>query len=214
VALVGAAGVVVVGSAYLGADAGGAVALSAGVCVAAAMATGGWLTFVRLAWAVLGAFGVTVAFALIDLSRPAEQRTSVGRFLDHMRDGSAGTVTERLVEANVVQTATSPLTVLTLGFLLFSVLVLLRPWGGLRRLFGLYPAVRAALAGIAVAAVLAGLGEGAGSGVLGAALAMAGPLVTLAALRVQEHADDRTQPSEPKPPAAEPKAADLVARTE
>jgi hypothetical protein len=213
VALVGAVGVVVVGSAYLGADAGGAVALSAGVCVAAAMSTGGWLTFARLAWAVVAAFGVTVAFALIDLSRPVEQRTSVGRFLDHLRDGTAGTVTQRLVEANVVQTATSPLTVLALGFLLFSVLVLLRPWGGLRRLFGLYPAVRAAVAGIAVATVLAGLGEGAGSNVLGAALALAAPLVALAALRVLEHADDRTQAPGWAPPA-EPKAPDLVARAE
>jgi len=212
VALVGAAGVVVVGSSYLGADAAGAVALSAGVCVAAAMSTGGWLTFARLAWAVVAAFGVTVAIALLDLSRPVEERTSVGRFLDHLRDGTAGTVTQRIVEANVVQTATSPLTVLALGFLVFSVFVLLRPWGGLRRLFGLYPAVRAALAGTAVATVLAGLVEGAGSGVLGAALAMAGPLVALAALRVLEHADDRTQPPG-WAPAVEPKAPDL-ARTE
>ena len=30
------------------------------------------------------------------------------------------------------------------------------PWGGLKRLFGLYPAIRAAMAGTAVAAVIAG----------------------------------------------------------
>ena len=50
-AAIGGLGVIVVGSPYLGADAGGALALTAGVCLAAAIASGGWLTFARLAWA-------------------------------------------------------------------------------------------------------------------------------------------------------------------
>ncbi len=53
VAAAGALAIVLVGSPYLGADAGGAVALTAGVCLAAAICTGGWLTFARLAWATL-----------------------------------------------------------------------------------------------------------------------------------------------------------------
>src|SRR5262249_45720003 len=49
IAIVGGIGVVLVGSPYLGANAGGAVALTAGVCLAAAICTGGFLTFARLA---------------------------------------------------------------------------------------------------------------------------------------------------------------------
>jgi hypothetical protein len=74
----------------------------------------------------------------------------------------------------------------------YTVLVLIRPWGGLMRLFGLYPAVRGALTGIAAAAVLAGLVDGVGFTTAGAAAAVVLPLVTLAALRVLDHADDRT----------------------
>ena len=71
VVLVGGLAVVMVGSPYLGADAVGAVALTAGVCVAAAISAGGWLTFRRLAWAALAGLAVTIGFALLDLRRPA-----------------------------------------------------------------------------------------------------------------------------------------------
>jgi hypothetical protein len=82
--------------------------------------------------------------------------------------------------------------------------VLMRPWGGVKRLFGLYPAVRGAVAGLIVAALLAGLLDGAGLNVAGAAAAMAIPLVTLAAIRALSHADDRTVVPVPAEPAAAP----------
>src|SRR5205823_12023472 len=70
--------------------------------------------------------------------------------------------------------------------------VLLRPWGGRKRLFGLYPAVRAVFIGVGVAGLLAGLLDGAAFVVAGAAAATAMPLACLAALRVLDRADDRT----------------------
>src|SRR5205814_671315 len=127
-AVVGGVGVVLVGSPYLGADAGGAVALTAGVCVAAAMSTGGWLTFARLAWAVLAGLAVTTGFALLDLHRPVEQRGSIGRFLAQVNDGTGSVVIHRTGAANVVTLATSPLTLLALGSAVFAGFVLLRPW--------------------------------------------------------------------------------------
>jgi hypothetical protein len=60
------------------------------------------------------------------------------------------------------------------------------------RLFGLYPPARGALTGVAIASVLAGLLDGVGFITAGGAAAMVLPLVTLAALRVLDHADDRT----------------------
>jgi hypothetical protein len=202
VSVVGGVGVVLVGSPYLGADGGGAVALIAGVCLAAVLSTGGWLTFARLAWAVLAGLGVTTGFALLDLRHPVERRGGLGRFLGQISDGTGSLVVHRTGADNIVTLATSPLTLLALGAAVFVGFVLLRPWGGLKRLFGLFPPVRGALAGLTAATVLAGMIEGAGFNVTGAALATALPLAALAALRVLAHADDRTQPRPPQLPAA------------
>jgi hypothetical protein len=79
--------------------------------------------------------------------------------------------------------------------------------------------MRAALIGIAVASGLAGFLDGVAFNVAGAAAATAVPLATLAALRVLDHADDRTivvpplgeeVPAEVRPAAAGAAAADLA----
>ena len=88
VVLIGGVGVVMVGSPYLGADPVGAIALTAGVCVAAAISTGGWLTFPRFAWAALAGLAVTIGFAVLDLRRPAAEQGSLGRFLTALGDGT------------------------------------------------------------------------------------------------------------------------------
>jgi hypothetical protein len=202
VALVGGMAVMVVGSPYLGADAVGAIALTAGVCIATALTNGGWLTFARLAWAALAGLAVTIGFALLDLRQPPEDRGSLGRFLTELGDGTGGLAMHRTGMSNAVAFGTNPLTLLAVLAALFVWLALLRPWGGLKRLYGLYPAVRAALAGIAVAALIAGVVGGAALNVAGAAAATAVPLAALAALRVLDHATDRTRP--PVVPDVEP----------
>jgi hypothetical protein len=191
---VGSLGAVIVGSPYFGADAAGAVGLTAGVCTAAAMSVGGWLSYRRLTWAVLAGLGLTTLFALLDLRRPAEQRSSVGRFWAHVDDGTAELVVHRGGESSIVTVVNSPLTLLVLGAALYTGLALLREWGGLRRVYGLYPAVRGALAGTIVATLLVGVVEGVGLNVAGAALAVAMPLAVLAVLRARHHAADRTIP--------------------
>ncbi|HEY2670370.1 MAG TPA: hypothetical protein VGJ07_08330 [Rugosimonospora sp.] len=192
VAGLGAVGVLLVGSPYLGAEAAGAIALTAGVCVAAAISTGGFLTFARLAWATLTGLVVTIGFALMDLRRPASDRGSLGRFVSAARNGTGGSLLQSTSATNGTTVFTSPLTLVVLGSVILIVFVLLRPTGGLKRLFGIYPAMRATLIGIAVAAALAGFLDGVGFNVAGAAAATAVPLATLAALRVLDHADDRT----------------------
>jgi hypothetical protein len=204
VAFVGGVGVVLVGSPYLGSEGAGAIALTAGVCVAAAIAAGGFLTFARLAWATLTGLAVTVGFALLDLRRPVDDRGSLGRFVSAAQDGTGGSLLHRISVSNMTVLVTSPLTLVVLGSAVLVMFVLLRPWGGLKRLFGIYPAVRAALTGIAVAALLAGFLDGVGLNVAGAAAAVAVPLAVLASLRVLEHAEDRTgqAPALPEPAAA------------
>ncbi|MFI7491817.1 hypothetical protein ACIBXA_25905 [Micromonospora echinaurantiaca] len=194
VATVGSAAVVVVGSPYLGADPIGAIALTAGVSVAAVISAGGWLTVSRLAWAAMAGLAVTVGLALLDLRRPAPERGSLGRFLAALGDGTGGLTVHRASSANVETLVNSPLTVLALAGALLVWFALLQPWGGLMRLFGIYPAVRAAMAGTAVAAVIGGVLGGSALDVAGAAGALVVPMAALSALRVLDHSTDRTRP--------------------
>ncbi|WP_319463092.1 hypothetical protein [Micromonospora sp. RTP1Z1] len=196
---VGGAAVVVVGSPYLGADSIGAIALTAGVSVAAAISTGGWLTVSRLAWATMAGLAVTIGFAVVDVRRPATERGSLGRFLAALGDGTSGLTVHRAGTANVETLVNSPLTILTLAGAALVWLALLQPWGGLLRLFGIYPAIRAAMAGTAVAAGTGGLLGGSALDVAGAAGALAVPMAALAALRVLDHSTDRTQPGAGRP---------------
>lgn len=195
IVIVSGAAVVLVGSPYLGADSTGAVALTAGVSLAAAISASGWLTLTRLAWATMAGLAVTVGFALVDLDRPTGERGDLGRFLAAVGDGTGGLVVHRVSSANLKMFFDSPLTVLTLAGALLVWFALLQPWGGLRRLFGIYPAVRGAMTGTAVAAVLGGLLGGVALDVAGAAVAVVVPMAALAALRVLDHSTDRTSPT-------------------
>jgi hypothetical protein len=185
VAAVGALGVVLAGSPYLGADIGGAVALAVGVCVAVALSTGGWLTYSRAVWAVLAGVAVVAAVAVFDLRRPAQERTGLGGLLGQLADGTAGAGLQRISAANVDTFTASPLTVLAIGAGVFCWFALLRPWGGLRRLFAIHPALRAGVVGAVVAAPLGGVLVGTALVPAGAAAAVGVPLLTLATLRLR-----------------------------
>ncbi|MEU6025145.1 hypothetical protein [Micromonospora sp. NPDC047134] len=202
--LVGGAAVVVVGSPYLGADSIGAIALTAGVSVAAAISAGGWLTVTRLAWAGMAGLAVTIGFAVVDLGRPPGERGSLGRFLAALGDGTGGLTVQRSSAASFQTLVNSPLTVLALVGALLLWFALLRPWGGLMRLFGIYPAIRAAMAGTGVAAVIGGVLGAVGLDVAGSAAAVVVPMAALAALRVLDHAADRTRPATDRPQDAGP----------
>ena len=194
VVLLGGAGVVIVGSPYLGADPVGAIAVTAGVCVAAAISTGGWLTFPRFAWAALAGIAVTIGYAVVDLRRPELEQGSVGRFLTELANGTAGPAMQRAATANGQTLLESPLTVLALLGALMLAFCQYSPWGGLNRVFGLHPALRAAGAGITVAVLIAGVLGGTALSVAGAAAAAVVPTAVLTALRVLLHAADRTRP--------------------
>ncbi|WP_249024618.1 hypothetical protein [Couchioplanes caeruleus] len=193
VVLVGGFAVIMVGSPYLGADPTGAIAVTAGVCVAAAISTGGWLTFPRIAWSTVAGLAVTIGFAVLDLRRPPLEQGSVGRFLAALLDGTAGPAIQRAATSSG-HALDSSLTILALVGALMLAFSQFSPWGGLNRVFGLHPALRAALAGTTVTVVLAGILGGAAFAVAGAAAAIAVPLFVLTTLRVLAHAADRTRP--------------------
>lgn len=182
---VGALGVVLAGSPYLGDDMGGAVAMIVGVGLAAVLATGGWLTGRRVAWGVLAGLTVVVAVAISDLRQPVESRTGLGSLLTQFAEGTAGAGAQQVSQANAESLTGSPLTVLAIGAGAYLWFALLRPWGGLRRLFGIHPALRAGVIGATVASLVGGILIGAALTVAGAAAAVGVPLLTLAALRLR-----------------------------
>lgn len=182
---VGAVGVVLAGSPYLGDDMGGAVAMIVGVCLAAALSTGGWLTGRRVTWGVVAGLAVVVAVAVSDLRQPVESRTGLGSLLTQLAEGTAGTGAQRVSQANAEALIGSPLTVLAIGAGAYLWFALLRPWGGLRRLFGIHPALRAGVIGASVASVIGGILIGSALTVAGGAAAVGVPLLTLAALRLR-----------------------------
>jgi hypothetical protein len=204
VVAVGAPGVVLAGSPYLGADMGGAVALTVGVCVAAALCTGGWVTAGRVAWATGFGFALLVAVAVVDLGRPEERRTGLGNMLSQFADGTARFSLRRVSLDNVEALASSPLTLLAIGAGAFLWFALLRPWGGLRRLFGIHPALRAGVVGIVVAGLLGGVLVGAALNVVGAAAAVAVPLLTLTSLRQRRRSAQQDQRVEARLAPARP----------
>ncbi|MEV4624304.1 hypothetical protein AB0J74_37050 [Asanoa sp. NPDC049573] len=194
--VVGGLGILLVGSPYLGSDPIGAVALTAGVCIATALSTGGWLTLGRLAAASVAGVAVTTAFAWIEMRRPAGERGSLGRFVEALGDGTGGTTLQRTSKASLDALVGSPLTLLALVGVALLWLALLRNWGGLRRAYGLYPSVRAGAVGVGVAVLLGGVLGGTGLDLAGAAAAVAVPMAALTALRVLDHASDFTRPPE------------------
>ena len=161
VALLGAV-VVVDAAPFWGADIGGILSLGPAFALAA------WLWWDRPVRARTGvvAIGGTIALltaaTLVDLSRPRDRRTHLGRLVQSVRDdgwGRLGVVVRRKLDANLDQLLRSVWT-WTVPLMLVALIVLaheVRRRGGLTRLGARVPARRGALVGLAVAAVLGGV---------------------------------------------------------
>lgn len=83
-----------VGAPALGADFGGALSLSIGFLVAAALAWGRRIRPVHVALAAIGLLGVVALLVLADLSRPAGSRSHVGELAARALSGGVGEVGE------------------------------------------------------------------------------------------------------------------------
>ncbi|WP_026923836.1 hypothetical protein [Glycomyces arizonensis] len=180
---IGCLGVLVVSVGFLGDSVPAAVAITVGTCLAAALATGGWFTFVRLLWSGLAGAVVLLGLSWIDYQRPLTERGALGAFLADIMGETSGVIGAG-VGSNVVAVFTSPLSVLTVMAGLYCWMVLLRPGGGLRRAFGLNPPLRAAFSAAVVGSAIAGLLLGRGLMSLGSALAVMVPLAVIMSHRV------------------------------
>ncbi|CAM3110310.1 hypothetical protein [Stackebrandtia soli] len=198
IALAGSVGVLLVGSPYLGDDPSGAIALTVGICLAAGISTGGWLTFGRFAWSAFAGLGLLLVLAIADVTRPESERGALGGFLADMFSGNGMGRIRAIMESDVVAVGNA-LTVLLIGSIVFGWSVLLPPSGGLKRSFGLYPSARAGFVGAIVATLLGGLLGGSGFVPVGAAASITMPLAIIMALRVLARAhvrDGRSMPAD------------------
>lgn len=179
---------VLVGLPAWGNDVGGTIAIAPACCVLALRASG---VRISLGWsALVGGAGLAAVavFAAFDYGRPVESRTHLGRFIAQLGDGTATTVLRRKAEANFSLLIDSQLTFLVIAALLFVPLVLLRTSGGLRRVFGVFPCVRA---GAFATVVMAGIGfavNDSGIAVPAFVVALAVPLAISVTLRVSASA--------------------------
>ncbi|RBY90076.1 hypothetical protein DQ244_11385 [Blastococcus sp. TBT05-19] len=140
----GAAVVAVIGAPSIGRDFGGVLAALPGFLLLAMLLTGIRVTVVRLL-AVLAAAVVAVGtVAVLDWTRPAGERTHLGRFVEQVLTGDAWTVIGRKAGANIGILLNSPLAWM-LPVAVVAAVWLLRPGGPLRGGAGLPPADRAVL---------------------------------------------------------------------
>ncbi|THV41366.1 alkaline phosphatase family protein [Glycomyces buryatensis] len=180
---IGCLGVLVVSAGFLGDSVPAAVGLTVGTCLAAALATGGWVTFSRFVWSGLAGAAVLLGLSWIDYQRPAAERGELGAFWADLLGDTNGVIGAG-VSSNIVAAFTSPLSVLTIMAGLYCWLILLRPGGGLRRAYGLYSPLRAAVVAAVVGSAVAGLLLGKGLMSLGSALAVIVPLAIIVSHRV------------------------------
>jgi hypothetical protein len=127
VAVVGVVATVLDGMPGLGSDFGGPPALVPGFAVLALLAAG-----VRIGWgraiAVLAAAAaVVIGFAVLDWTRPADDRTHLGRFVETVLDGGLWPVIVRKAGQNLEILFGNWLTLLAIGGIALVVLVLGRP---------------------------------------------------------------------------------------
>ncbi len=110
-AAVGAFAVAVDGWPSLGADFGGVLALVPGVAILAFGLSGSRLTALRVVGVVLGTVAVVAAIAVADWTRPEDERSHLGNFVQDVIDGDAGSVLARKAKANLGLFADAPIIV-------------------------------------------------------------------------------------------------------
>jgi hypothetical protein len=186
VALLGGC-VVLDGMPFWGADVGGVLALVPAAGVTAWMLLG---YRIRVRSAVLlgvGAVVLVVTFGVIDLTRPVEQRTHLGRLLDDIgTNGYAAfeTVVLRKIDANLsVLTSSIWTLMLPMVFAFVAYLFWRAPWR-LRTIQQTIPQERAALAGLITAMVLGFALNDSGIAVPGMMLGVANAALVHLVLRV------------------------------
>ena len=181
--------VVVDGLPFLGSDVGGVLALVPAAAVVVLLLSGRSVSFRRLVMIGIGTIALLSVFAAVDLSRPKESRTHLGRIAAKVIDADGGglaTIVARKVNANISILTSSIWTwVIPVAILFFSFLVWRRT-GLLRALEERVPGLRTGLIGALVAGALGFALNDSGVAVPAMMLAVVLPYVTYLVVRTTE----------------------------
>ncbi|WP_157521633.1 hypothetical protein [Herbidospora cretacea] len=172
-----------------GADFGGVPSFVLGFAVFLLLLAGLRVSVTRLALIAVAGAALITGIALADWSRPAEQRTHLGAFVQQVIDGEAGGVLARKLGAMLGTLGNWPLTLLSLVALAFLFLVLARPRemrvAALSVAYEQAPELRAGLIGALTAAFVGFLINDSGIAIPAMALTVAVPLTLAAAVRAE-----------------------------
>lgn len=145
------------GAPQLGSDVGGVLALVPAMAVTLLLLTGRRPSLRMVAVSVVGGIVVLAVFLAIDLARPFDEQTHLGRFYTDVRDRGATVfidTIERKGRANLRVFTSTIWTFLVPPALGVIVYLLRRPHGSWGRLAAEYPKLRAGLIGALVLGVL------------------------------------------------------------
>ena len=137
-----------------GSDVGGVLATVPAFALVVVL-LGGWRVSIRKVVLIgLGTLVAISALAALDLSRPAKERTHLGRFVTDLFDGHAGVIMHRKLQSNWFIFTSSVWTWLVPVCLGFVAFLALKRHGYLHRLQRRVPGVRPCLLGTLVVGVL------------------------------------------------------------
>ena len=184
VAALGTVAVVVAG--VWGSDVGGVLALVPAFALLGLRVTGARVTPGRLALATAGGAAVVLALALLDLARPAADRSHLGRFAADVRDGTAGDLLVRKATSGLDLLLATPATAALPLVVAGAVWLLLRPRPSLRRALDAEPGLRHGLPAVGLLAAVGLLVNDSGAAVPALALLVAVPATVAVVARVAE----------------------------
>jgi hypothetical protein len=175
VAALGVPAVVVAGAPAWGSDVGGVLALVPALVLLGLRTSGARVTAGRLVLALTAGAAVVTGFALLDLTRPAADRTHLGRFAEDVRDGAAGELLVRKASSVLDLLLANPVTAALPLAAAVAVGLLLRPPPALRRALDDEPGLRHALTAVGVLSAVGFLVNDSGAAVPALALLVAAP---------------------------------------
>ena len=193
VAAVGLLVVAVDGAPPWGSDVGGVLALVPAFALLALLLSGRRVTWLKLLGAGAAGALVVTAFALADWRRPAADRAHLGRFVQDVADGTAGTLLRRKAEAVLDLLFTSPLTAALPLVVAAAVYLVVRPPSPLQQAFSAAPAWRAGLLALGLACAIGFAVNDSGAAIPALALVVALPATIAVVLRARRA---------PEPPAS------------
>lgn len=171
----GLVAVVVDGAPPFGSDVGGVLSLVPAFVLLSLLRTGARVTVVRLLVAGAAGAAVVAAFALADFTRAPQDRTHLGRLVQDLVDGTAGTLLRRKAGAVLDLLFANPVTALLPLVVAGAVLLVARPPGPLREALAAAPAWRHGLLAVGAVSAVGFVVNDSGAAIPATALLLAAP---------------------------------------